>query len=169
MDIQFILDVYSCVKYVIEYVGNIQRGISKLMRGIVEGFKSTTDITVQDQLWKIASTFSTSQEISAQEAVYTCLGIKQSSTSTGHVFVNTSHPDKRTRIIKPAALRGQMDVESTDIFCDGLIEYYSCRPLQFEELTLAEFAVDYEIRNKQKVPIKSRDSDNLSGEDVDEE
>jgi len=32
MDIQFILDVYSCVRYVIEYIGKSQREISKLMR-----------------------------------------------------------------------------------------------------------------------------------------
>jgi len=70
MDIQFILDVYSCVRYVIEYIGKSQRGISKLMRDIVENLKTSTDISVKEQLKKIASTFSGNQEISAQETVY---------------------------------------------------------------------------------------------------
>ncbi|KAF0749201.1 Helitron like N domain-containing protein [Aphis craccivora] len=93
MDIQFILDVYSCVRYVIEYIRKSQRGISNLMRHIVENLKSSTDLSVKEQLKKIASTFSGNQEISAQEAV---------------------HPDKRTRMLKPMAVRGEMDPKSDD-------------------------------------------------------
>jgi hypothetical protein len=146
MDIQFILDVYSCVRYVIEYIGKSQRGISKLMRDIVENLKSSTDLPVKEQLWKIASSFSGSQEISAQEAVYTCLGMKQSNSSTGHIFINTSHPDKRTRMLKSKAVRGEMDPQSTDIYMDGLLEHYSCRPNCLEQITLAEFGSNYEVR-----------------------
>jgi len=47
-DIQFILDVYSCARYVIEYIGKSQRGISKLMRDIVENLKMSTDISVKE-------------------------------------------------------------------------------------------------------------------------
>jgi len=151
MDIQFILDVYSCVRYVIEYIGKSQRGISKLMRDIVENLKTSTDIPVKEQLKKIASTFSGSQEISAQEAVYTCLGMKQANTSTGYIFINTSHPDKRTRMLKPIAIRGEMDPQSDDIFYDGLIEYYSSRPYSLEGITLAEFGANYEVRGKKKI------------------
>nr|GFB00175.1 uncharacterized protein [Tanacetum cinerariifolium] len=159
MDIQFILDVYSCVRYVIEYIGKSQRGISKLMRDIVENLKSSTDLSVKEQLKKIASTFSGSQEISAQEAVYTCLGMKQCNTSTGYIFINTSHPDKRTRMLKPMAVRGEMDPKSDDIFFDGLNEYYSCRPHSLEDVTLAEFGSNYEVRGKKKPANNSSDSD----------
>ncbi|KAF0753083.1 ELKS/Rab6-interacting/CAST family member 1-like, partial [Aphis craccivora] len=146
MDIQFILDVYSCVRYVIEYIGKSQRGISKLMRDIVKNLKSSSDLSVKEQLKKIVSIFSGSQEISAQEAVYTCLGMKQCNTSTGYIFINTSHPDKRTRMLKPTAVRGEMDPKSDDIFFDGLNEYYSCRLHSLEDVTLAEFGSNYEVR-----------------------
>ncbi|XP_050534568.1 uncharacterized protein LOC126901813 [Daktulosphaira vitifoliae] len=136
------------------------------MKDIVDSLKSSSDMSVKTQLRKIASSFSGSQEISAQEAVYTCLGIKQSCTSTGHVFINTNHSDKRTRIVKPIALRGLMKPESTDIFCDGLIEYYSCRPLYYENLTLAEFAADFEIKNKQKSSKKLYNSESDDTIDV---
>jgi len=121
MDIQFILDIYSCVRYVIEYIGKSQRGISKLMRDMVENLKTSTDISVKEQLKRIAYTFSGSQDIFAQEGVYTCLGMKQSNTSTGYTFINTSHPDKRTRMLKPIAVREEMNPQSDDIFYDGLI------------------------------------------------
>ncbi|KAF0691343.1 Helitron like N domain-containing protein, partial [Aphis craccivora] len=110
MDIQFILDVYSCVRYVIEYIEKSQRGISKLMRDVVENLKSFTDLSVKEQLKKIA------------------------------------HPDKRTRMLKQMAVRGEMDPKSDDIFFDGLNEYYSCRPHSFEDVTLAEFGSNYEVR-----------------------
>lgn len=167
MDIQFILDVYSCVRYVIEYIGKSQRGISKLMRDIVENLKSSTDIPVKEQLWKIASTFSSSQEISAQEAVYTCLGMKQSNSSTGHIFINTSHPEKRTRMLKSIAVRGQMDPQSTDIYMDGLLEHYACRPYVLENTSLAEFGAEYEIRTTKR-PTKSNKSDSDTNNTDDE-
>ena len=101
-----------------------QRGVSKLMRDIVETLKSSTNLPIKQQLWKIASTFSGSQEISAQKAVYTCLGMKQCNSSTGYIFINTSHPDKRTRMLKPMAVRGNMDPKSNDIYVEGPLEHY---------------------------------------------
>ncbi|KAF0697217.1 Helitron like N domain-containing protein, partial [Aphis craccivora] len=122
-------------QYLIEYIGKSQRGISKLMRDIVENLKSSTDLSVKEQLKKIASTFSGSQEISAQEAV---------------------HPDKRTRMLKPMTVRGEMDPKFDDIFFDGLNEYYSCRPHSLEDVILAEFGSNYEVRGKKKPANSNR-------------
>ncbi|KAF0717841.1 Helitron like N domain-containing protein, partial [Aphis craccivora] len=73
--------------YVIEYIGKSQRGISKLMRDIVENLKSSTDLSVKEQLKKIASTF-----------------FRESGNfSTGSSVHLLSHPDKRTRMLKPMA------------------------------------------------------------------
>ncbi|KAE9542423.1 hypothetical protein AGLY_003284 [Aphis glycines] len=118
-----------------------------------------TPLTEDKTTEKIASTFSGSQEISAQEVVYTCLGMKQCNTSTGYIFINTSHPDKRTRMLKPMAVKGEMDPKSDDIFFDGLNEYYSCRPHSLEDVTLAEFGSNYEVRGKKKPAKNSSDSD----------
>lgn len=169
MDIQFILDVYSCVRYVIEYIGKSQKGISKLMREIVESFKSSSaNLTVQQQLSRLGSSFAKAQEISAQEAVYTCLGLKQSNTSTGHIWINTSHPDKRTRILKSKAQRKNLDPQSTDIFQGCLIEHYPLRPEHFKNLTLAEFAAEYEIVTK-KAPTEQCDSSSNDDDNSDDE
>lgn len=120
------------------------------MRNIVENLKSSTDIAVKEQLWKIASSFSGSKEISAQEALYTCLGMKQSNSSTSHIIINTGHPDKRTRMLKPKTVRGEMDPQSTDIYMDSLFDLYFCRPSCLEQMTLAEFGANYEVRGKKK-------------------
>ncbi|KAE9522416.1 hypothetical protein AGLY_017175 [Aphis glycines] len=127
MDIQFILDVYSCVRYVIEYIGKRQCGISKLMRDIVENFKSSTDLSVKEQLKKNSVNF-------FRESRNLCTG------SSIHLL--------RTRMLKPMAVRGEMDPKSDDIFFDGLNEYYSCRPHSLEDVTLAEFGSNYEVCGK---------------------
>jgi len=46
------------------------------------------------------------------------------------------------------AVRGEMDPKSDDIFFYGLNEYYSCRPHSLEDVTLAEFGSNYEVRGK---------------------
>ncbi|KAE9530107.1 hypothetical protein AGLY_011569 [Aphis glycines] len=49
-------------------------------------------------------------------------------------------------MLKPMAVRGEMDPKYDDIFFDGLNEYYSCRPHSLEDVTLAEFGSNYEVR-----------------------
>jgi len=51
-------------------------------------------------------------------------------------------------MLKPIAIRGEMDPQSNDIFYDGLIEYYMSRPYSLEDITLSKFGANYEIRSK---------------------
>lgn len=66
---------------------------------------------------------------SAQEAMYTCLIMKQSNSSTRNIFINTSHLDKRTRMLKPKAV-GEIVPKSIEIYVEGFLEHYSHRPYQ---------------------------------------
>jgi len=61
-------------------------------------------------------------------------------------------------VSKVSAVREEMDPQSDDIFYDGLIEYYSSRPYSLEDITLAEYGANYEIRGKKNLPttIQSR-------------
>ncbi|KAG5675525.1 hypothetical protein PVAND_005421 [Polypedilum vanderplanki] len=40
MDIQFILDIYSCISYVVDYVNKSEQGLSRLLRKCVEEYKN---------------------------------------------------------------------------------------------------------------------------------
>lgn len=64
-------------------------------------------------------------------------------------FHNTSHPQKRVKILKSEEVLRSMDPDSKNVTCCGLLERYMARPPAIENVTLAEFAADYEIeRNK---------------------
>lgn len=70
MDIQYVLDPYACVKYILAYINKANRGMSKLLRETVEALKLQQNSTLRDKLKIIAHKFLNSTEISAQEAVF---------------------------------------------------------------------------------------------------
>lgn len=166
MDIQFVLDPYACVSYILSYINKANRGMSKLMREIVaELNNSDKAITHREKLKIIASKFLHASEISAQEAVYYILQMPVSMSSR-HVsvlfiyyflsnifilfyyfiqvqFINTSPPDKRVRMVVPESVLRTLPQDSEDVFSSNLLDYYSARPEKMKHLSLAEVVADY--------------------------
>lgn len=69
MDIQFVLDVYACAVYIVNYISKGKKGMSELLRqACIEARESNTNI--KQQVRDIGSKFVNNVEISAQEAVY---------------------------------------------------------------------------------------------------
>lgn len=74
MDIQFILNPYALVNYLVNYVLKSMKGISKIMHDTMEEIKKG-NYTIKQKLAKISKEFINGVEISAQEASYILLGI----------------------------------------------------------------------------------------------
>lgn len=88
MDIQFVLDPYSCLQYVVDYINKAHRGLSKLMRSCVENFNNG-NFSLREKLKVLANTLYNGSEISAQEASWCRLRLPMSSSSIGVEFINT--------------------------------------------------------------------------------
>lgn len=72
MDIQYVLDVYACAVYIVDYISKAQKGMSELLReACTEARKGNSSI--KQQVRDIGSKFVNNVEISAQEAVYIVL------------------------------------------------------------------------------------------------
>ena len=100
MDIQFVLDVYACAMYIVSYISKAQKGMSELLRqACTEARKRNSSI--KQQVRDIGNKFLNSVEISAQEAVYIVLQLPMKKSSHQVVFINTSPPDERVRLLKP--------------------------------------------------------------------
>ena len=54
MDLQYILDPYACVVYVVSYIGKAQRTMSKLLKDALLHYKAG-DCTVEERLRGIAN------------------------------------------------------------------------------------------------------------------
>ncbi|RWS10742.1 uncharacterized protein B4U79_00026 [Dinothrombium tinctorium] len=123
MDIQSILDPYACVQYVLNYISKSERGMSSLLRDAVDEVKKG-NYTIRERLRFIGNKFINCSEVSAQEAVYHILSIPMSNASKSVIFINTSPFEKRERLVMSSEELRKLDPESTEIFCDGLLEAY---------------------------------------------
>ena len=70
-------------------------------------------------------------------------------------------------MLKPEAILKEMPGDSTDVMCSGLLDRYVARPDSMEELTLAEFAADYNINGKDP-NVENQNEDDHSAEDLHE-
>ena len=147
MDLQYILDPYACVVYVVSYIGEAQRGMSKLLKDALLHYKAG-DTTIKERLRGIANKFQNCSEVSAQEVSYHLLSFPLSTCSRADVYINTGPADKRVRIQKSKPILQGMPHDSEEILQQGLIEHYIQRPDQIENVCLAEFAAMYDFERK---------------------
>ena len=158
MDIQYIVDPYGCVHYVVNYISKSYRGVSKLIRDTIKDVNNGYDDPIK-RLRKIGHNFLNGSEVSAQEAVYVILSIPLTMCSRQIIFINTGEKEKRTAILKPLAKLKNLDPDSTDVYSTAILEYYSKRPEILENLCLADFASKFQTINNSKKSGESKDKD----------
>jgi len=78
MDIQFILEPYSCAKYVVEYVNKTNRGISNLHRDLIKVRDEYPGKDYADLLKELGIKLLNSVEMSSQEAAWHLLKLEMS-------------------------------------------------------------------------------------------
>ncbi|KAL9954176.1 hypothetical protein ACROYT_G041679 [Oculina patagonica] len=118
MDVQFILDIYSCATYVVSYISKAQRGMSELLRKACEEAREG-NLGIKQQVRDIGNKFLNNVEISAQEALYIVLQLPMRRSSREVVFINTALPDERVRLLKSIDDIQQLEDESEDIESGG--------------------------------------------------
>ncbi|XP_048584895.1 uncharacterized protein LOC125567916 [Nematostella vectensis] len=147
MDIQFVLDVYACAVYKVNYISKGQKGMSELLREACTEARQGNK-TIKQQVRDIGSKFLNNVEISAQEAVYIVLQLPMRKSSRQIIFINTSPPNERVDLLKPMDNINEMDDDSEEIYTSGLLKRYSKRPLKLENITLADWAAWYDCAGK---------------------
>lgn len=161
IDIQFVLDTYTCAKYCVGYMLKSDGGMSKLLRQVnQQAALGNTEICTK--LEACARILWTGTEISAQEAAGFLLGIKNTDSSRQDIFINSSLPEERTYILKSKEELEKLEDDEEDVVAKGLIDHYANRSEELEDVCLADFAAKYEYQKRKK---KSReDSDQDDGE-----
>ncbi|GFR05982.1 ATP-dependent DNA helicase [Trichonephila clavata] len=119
MDIQFVLDEYAVVAYLVDYVNKPGRGLSKILRNCIEATAQGKH-SLKECLVSVANQFINSAEISAQEAAWSILEL-------------------------PMKYLKQLDSNSRDVYELNIIDRYVVRPNQLENVCLANFAAWYEL------------------------
>ncbi|XP_065093456.1 uncharacterized protein LOC135714112 [Ochlerotatus camptorhynchus] len=145
MDLQFILDEYTCAAYVVEYVNKTNRGVSCLQRDLIKLQEEFPDQDFTALLKKVSIKMLNSVEMSAQEASWYLLRQPMSEASRATQFIPTMWPHER---IKSRKRNQRMDDESisddsTYVWTLNIIQKYEARN-DLEDLCLADFAALYQ-------------------------
>ncbi|XP_062599362.1 uncharacterized protein LOC134260845 [Saccostrea cucullata] len=162
MDIQFVLDPFSCIVYVISYISKSEREMGMMLKQTKleaeEGNESARTI-----LKKIGSAYLNHREVSAQEAVYRICNLKMKECSRKVVFVPVG--ENPTRLTKPLSQLKRNarksidenvdnDEDEEDIWMTNIVERYENRPDAplFQNMCLAEFCSEFRVLAKSQVP-----------------
>lgn len=144
LDVQFVLDAYSCAAYIVSYISKGQRGMSNLMhRAVREAWENNLDF--RQQIRHVSNKFLTHVEIGSQEAVYLVLQMPLRKASRSVIFLNTSPPEERLTILKTMSELEDMSPTSTNVETDNILKRYQRRPKRIYSLCLADFASWYDV------------------------
>lgn len=150
MDIQFVLDAYACVGYIVDYINKSDRGLSRLLRQCVEDCKKGNK-TIKEQMKGLSSIVYNSKEVCAQEAAWCRLRLPMCVTSVKVEFVASGPSNERQKMLlfntELIKLR-ELNPESTDIYRKGPIERYAERHEELENTCYADFVACYEYSRR---------------------
>jgi hypothetical protein len=142
MDIQYVLNAYACASYINDYLNKKNNGVAKLLKDALADIRKGT-VSLRNRLNSIGSCFIKASEVCAQEAAYHLLSMPLSNSSRSTIYINTSPEDNRTRMLKSNSVLQQMNMSSTEVFCNNMLVYYTERPDELSELCLADFCANY--------------------------
>ena len=137
-DIQFVLDPYACAVYITDYISKSQKGMSTLLYNACKEARRGND-DLRKQVRFMGNQFLNATEISAQAAVYLTLQMPLIKKTRQVVFINTSPPEERARLVKSSELLNNIPGNSTDVFSSNEITRYSRRPRQLSNWCLADY------------------------------
>jgi len=144
IDVQFVLDAYSCAAYIVSYISKGQRGMSNLMYQAAKEAKEN-NLDLKQQLRAVGNKFLTHVEVGAQEAAYLILQMHLRQSSRKVLFINTTSPENRLVLIKSFTALEELSETSTDIESDNWIKRYRRRPKTLQGWCLADFVAWFEI------------------------
>lgn len=171
MDIQFILDAFSCVVYIISYISKAERELGLLLQQTkneaVDG-----NLNAQNAMKKVGTAYLHHREISAQETVYRVTGLRLKECSRKVEFIpvgenpcKMSIPlkeiEKKQRFKKPKqqidCTEEHVDEESeSDIWMISMVDRYRERPDTdiFQTMCLARFCSEFAVVVESQLPKK---------------
>ena len=138
MDIQYVIDIWSCIAYITSYMCKPEKEMSQLMKHAVKEAD-----TVKDKLKAIGNTFLHSREVSQHEAIPRLISLPLRQTNVPVKHIPTGLEQNRTRMLKSKKQIAALQDNDTNIFMPNIIDRYIARPDDLESMSMAEFASFY--------------------------
>ncbi|XP_073724526.1 uncharacterized protein [Misgurnus anguillicaudatus] len=144
MDIQYILDPYSCIMYMLSYISKPEHEMNEMLKNVIKAVRET-DVNEEDEMKHIMQAYSKHRQVSSQESVARTCSLPMKKCSRSVVFVPTD--DDALKMSLPLSVLMNKNPDSEDVWMSGIIDKYRARPQtpEFEKMCLADFASNYRI------------------------
>lgn len=152
IDLQFVVEEYAVANYIVNYISKVEGGMSKLLREAAADIDKG-HVSLQGKLRSVCNVFLNGNLMSSQEAAYHCLSLPISKSSRACIFMNTSLPDERVKMLKSKANISKLPDESNEIYIEGIFEKYTKRHHKYNNIFLAEFATMYHVTKPNNLDI----------------
>ncbi|XP_064617311.1 uncharacterized protein LOC135481415 [Liolophura sinensis] len=159
MDIQFVLDAYSCIVYIISYISKSEREMGLLLEQARKETLNGNEDTKQ-ALKKLGAVYLQSREVSAQEAVFRVCNLHLKECSRLVQFIPVGDAIKMSlplNVIQNKLSGGDLNVD--DVWMTSIIDRYKNRPDgdEFEAMCLATFCSEFRVLPKtEKISSKAQ-------------
>lgn len=140
MDIQFVLDAYSCIMYIVSYISKSEREMGDLLKASQQEAREG-NVKPMEELRKLGSVYLNHREVSVMEAVYRVTGMHMKQCSRQVVFIPTD-PDCQRLSMPLHEMRNKQE-DTDNIWLSNLVDKYLERPEQLRDICLATFASEY--------------------------
>uniref|UniRef100_UPI00358EA4AB uncharacterized protein n=1 Tax=Myxine glutinosa TaxID=7769 RepID=UPI00358EA4AB len=154
MDIQYVLDAYSCIFYIISYISKAEREMGLLLdHSRKEALDGNED--ARQAMKKLGGVYLHNREVSAQEAVYRVCSLRLKESSRKVQFVPTG--DNVVKMSRPLhVLQNKSkgaDLNANDIWMTSFVDRYKNRPstTEFDHVCLATFCSEFRVLYKSEL------------------
>lgn len=165
MDIQFVVDAYACIVYIISYISKAEREVGLMLRNAQREASKEGNRSAKEALKKLGTVYLHNRDIGAQEAVYRLSAMHLKECSRKVTFVPTG--DHIVRMSLPVSVLQQKasegDVTNEDIWMTSTVDRYKSRPRDgvFADMCIATFASEYRVvgsndRSKSKIQLGNK-------------
>ncbi|XP_058494640.1 uncharacterized protein LOC131465769 [Solea solea] len=160
LDIQYVVDAYACIVYIISYISKAEREMGLLLAN-AQKEASKGNVSAKQALKNLGSVYLHNRDVCAQEAVYRLTNMHLRENSRNVVFVPTGENVVKMslpiNVLREKATANELT--TSDMWMTSLVERYKNRPNDstFNNMCIATFASEYRIltkNQKSKNPIK---------------
>ena len=160
MDIQLVLDAYSCVKYILSYISKTERQMGDLLRQAQKEAQQGNSDAITE-LRKVGNIYLHHRELSVMECIYRVCSMHLRDCTRQVVFVQTD-PDGQRISLPLNVLRNE---QPDRIWMSNALDKYYARPnvTKFKMMCLATFMSKFRFTSSNNT-MTSTESDGDSNE-----
>ncbi|KAJ8019387.1 hypothetical protein HOLleu_42048 [Holothuria leucospilota] len=142
MDIQFVLDAYSCIMYIVSYISKAEREMGTLLKNAQQHCPIFLIHPLHVGFHHVLF-YLNNREVIVMVSVYRISGMHMKQCSRQVIFIPID-PDNH-RLSLPLSQLQKREEDSEEVWLPNLIDKYLQRPLNdtFRTMCLATFASDY--------------------------